>query len=211
MKEIKKCSICGSTVKVCNTEIGLLCGKHYLQYKRHGEIKSRTKYDPNEFVVEEDLVRIFLYNKDGDKVAKALIDKDDYNLVKDYKWCLDKNGYVKNSKQKYLHRTITRETTLYVDHINGNKLDNRKSNLRVCSNADNLKNRVKLPSSNTSGILGVRYRSDRSKWYAEIQVNNKKIRLGSYIDKEDAIKARLEAEIKYFGEYKSKVLNNEID
>lgn len=76
--------------------------------------------------------------------------------------------------------------------------------MRVCSNADNLKNRVKLPSSN-------RYRSDRSKWYAEIQVNNKKIRLGSYIDKEKAVRARLEAEIKYFGEYKSKVLNNEVD
>lgn len=118
---------------------------------------------------------------------------------------------MKNSKQKYLHRIITGETILYVDHINGNKLDNRKSNLRVCSNADNLKNRVKLPSSNTSGILGVRYRSDRSKWYAEIQVNNKKIRLGSYVDKEDAVRARLEAEIKYFDKYKSKVLNNEID
>ena len=100
---------------------------------------------------------------------------------------------------------------MYIDHINGNKLDNRKSNLRVCSNADNLKNRVKLPSNNTSGILGVRYRADRSKWYAEIQVNNKRIRLGSYIDKESAVRARLEAEIKYFDEYKSKVLNNEID
>lgn len=211
MKEIKRCSICGSTIKVCNTEVGLLCGKHYLQYKRHGEIQSRTKYDPNEFVIEEDLVRIFLYNKDGNKVAEALVDKNDYNLIKEYKWCLDKNGYVKNSKQGYLHRIITRETILYVDHINGNKLDNRKSNLRVCSNADNLKNRVKLPSSNTSGILGVRYRSDRSKWYAEIQVNNKKIRLGSYTDKEGAVRARLEAEIKYFGKYKSKVLNNEID
>ena len=83
--------------------------------------------------------------------------------------------------------------------------------MRVCSNADNLKNRIKLPSSNTSGILGVRYRSDRSKWYAEIQVNNRKICLGSYTNKEDAIRARLEAEIKYFGEYKSKVLNNEIN
>ena len=207
----ERCSICGSTTKICNTEVGLLCGKHYLQYKRHGEIQSRTKYDPNEFVIEADLVRIFLYNKDGNKVAEALIDKDDYNLTKEYKWCLDKNGYVKNSKQEYLHRIITRETISYVDHINGNKLDNRKSNLRICSNADNLKNRVKLPSNNTSGILGVRYRADRSKWYAEIQVNNKRIRLGSYIDKEDAVRARLEAEIKYFEEYKSKVLNNEID
>lgn len=99
------------------------------------------------------------------------------------------------------------ESDLFVDHINGNKLDNRKSNLRICCNADNLKNRVKLPSNNTSGILGVRYRADRNKWYAEIQFNKQKINLGSYTEKEDAIKARLEAEIKYFGKYKSQVLN----
>lgn len=103
------------------------------------------------------------------------------------------------------------ESILFVDHINGDKLDNRKNNLRICSNADNLKNRVKLPSNNTSGILGVRYRADRNKWYAEIQCNRQRIRLGSYIDKEDAIKARLTAEYKYFGKYKSKILNNEID
>ena len=137
MKEIKKCSICDSTTKVCNTEIGLLCGKHYLQYKRYGEIQSRTKYDSNEFVIEGDLVRIFLYNKEGNKVAEALVDKDDYNLIKDYKWCLDKNGYVKNSKQEYLHRVITRETALYVDHINGNKLDNHLSNLKWGTNLEN--------------------------------------------------------------------------
>ena len=51
----------------------------------------------------------------------------------------------------------------YVDHINGNTLDNRKQNLRIISNANNLKNRIKLPSNNTSGIIGVRYRKDRNK------------------------------------------------
>lgn len=96
----------------------------------------------------------------------------------------------------------------YVDHINGNTLDNRKQNLRIVSNADNLKNRTKLPSNNTSGVIGVRYRKDRNKWYAEIQYNNNKINLGSYIEKNDAIKVRLAAELKYFGEYKSNI-NNE--
>lgn len=139
-----------------------------------------------------------------------MIDADQLPTVKGYKWCLDSNGYVKNSNQDYLHRIIMQEANLFVDHVNGNKLDNRASNLRICTNADNLKNRVKLSSSNTSGILGVRFRKDRNKWYAEIQVNNQKHYLGSYINKEDAIKARLKAEIEYFGEYKSKVLNNEI-
>ena len=97
------------------------------------------------------------------------------------------------------------------DHVDGNKLDNRRSNLRACSNANNLKNRVNLPSNNTSGIIGVRFRKDRNKWYAELQVDGVTHRLGSYVTREEAIKARLEGELKYFGKYKSKVLNNEIN
>lgn len=208
MKIIKKCCICESTNKVCNTEIGLLCGKHYAQYKKYGHIKTRTKYDPNEFIEEGDIIKIYLYNKDGEKIEEALIDKEDLEKVKNYKWCKDVNNYVKNSQHKYLHRIIMNEYDQYIDHINGNTLDNRKSNLRICSNADNLKNRTHLPSNNTSGIIGVRFRKDRNKWYAEIQCDKIKYNLGSYEKKEDAIKARLEAELKYFGKYKSKI--NEI-
>lgn len=211
MKQIKKCSICGRDTKVCNTEIGLLCGKHYLQYKRHGKILSRTKYDPNEFIIEDSIVKIYLYNSSGEKIEETIIDKDKYDSVKDFKWCLDPNGYVKNSKHQYLHRFVTGEKNLFVDHINGNKLDNRLENLRICCNADNLKNRVNLPKSNTSGVIGVRYREDRHKWYASIQCNNQKINLGSFITKEEAIQARIKAELEYFGEYKSKILNNEIN
>lgn len=207
MKEIKKCSICSSTVKVCNTEIGFLCGKHYNQFKRHGKILERTKYDPNEIKIENDYALIVLYNKNSEPVAEALIDIQDIDLVKNFKWCVDKNNYVKNSKQHYLHRLILNESELYIDHINGNTLDNRRDNLRVCTNADNLKHRVNLPKNNTSGILGVRFRQDRNKWYTEIQVDGRKINLGSYTNKEDAINARLEAEIKYFGEYRSKIKN----
>lgn len=205
MKEIKKCSVCGSANKVCNTEIGLLCGKHYNQFKRHGKILERTKYDPNEIKVLDEYAIIVLYDKDANPIAEALIDKADIELVKNSKWCVNKNNYVKNSKQEYLHRVILNEQDLYIDHINGNTLDNRRSNLRICSNADNLKHRVNLPKNNTSGILGVRFREDRNKWYAEIQYNGHKVNLGSYKDKEDAVKARLDAEIKYFGEYKSEI------
>ena len=74
-----------------------------------------------------------------------------------------------------------------------------------------LKNRVKLPKNNTSGILGVRFREDRNKWYTEIQCNKEKIYLGSFSSLEEAIKARLNGELKFFGKYKSKILNNEIN
>ena len=62
MKENKKCSICGSSNKVCNTEIGLLCGKHYCQFKRHGEIPTRTKCDRNEIKEHVDYAVMALYN-----------------------------------------------------------------------------------------------------------------------------------------------------
>ena len=63
---VKHCCICNSSTKVCNTPIGLLCRKHYLQYKRHGKILNRTKYDSNEIKIDNDIAIIFLYNKDGE-------------------------------------------------------------------------------------------------------------------------------------------------
>lgn len=210
--EIKKCNICQSTNRVCNTDIGLLCGKHYLQYQRHGKILERTKFDPNECIDCDTYFEIIIYDNKCNEKCRSLIDKEDLNLIQNKKWSTNKDNYVISGSTKpfiYLHRLIMNVDDKYVDHINGDTLDNRKSNLRIVSNSDNLKNRVKLPKSNTSGILGVRFRKDRNKWYAEIQCNNQKINLGSYIEKDDAIKARLEAEIKYFGEYKSNI-NNEI-
>lgn len=211
MKQIKTCCICGNCNKTVNTDIGILCGKHYLQYIRYGKIKLRTKYDPNEIKEFSDYAVIYLYDRDSEVIAEALIDKEDIPKVINSKWCKDKNGYVKNSKQEYLHRILFNKTDLFIDHINGNKLDNRKENLRVCNNADNLKNRVRLPKNNTSGILGVRFREDRNKWYAEIQCNKEKIYLGSFTSLEDAVKARLNGELEFFGKYKSKILNNEIN
>jgi hypothetical protein len=98
-----------------------------------------------------------------------------------------------------------------VDHINGNTLDNRKNNLRICTNRENISNRTKLGTNNTSGILGVRFDNRRNKWYADIQYKGKCIFLGYFNIKEDAIKARIDAEKLYFKEFKSKILNNEIN
>ena len=210
-KEIRKCIICGSNKKTVKTDLGILCGKHYLQFKRYGKVLTRSKYDPNEFVIVDDCVYIHLYDKNGNKTAEAIVDLNNYNTVVQHKWCLDKAGYVKNSKQEYLHRFVLNVNNKYVDHINGNKLDNRIQNLRVCTNAQNCQNKVSLPKNNKSGILGVRYREDRQKWYVEIQYNGIKKHIGVFNTKDAAINARIEAEKEYFGEFKSKILNNETD
>ena len=202
MNKVKKCKVCGSTTKVCNTEIGLLCGKHYLQYRRHGRIQSRTKFDPNEVIECENHCEVVLYDKDNNEKCRALIDLEDKQLVKDKKWCCNKNGYVISGSSKpftYLHRLImSAQDCDYVDHINGNTLDNRKQNLRLCTNAKNLQNRVNIPTNNSSGIIGVHFDRSRNKWKVEIGVNGKNKYIGRYNTLEEATKARRDAELLYY-------------
>ena len=85
----------------------------------------------------------------------------------------------------------------YVDHINHNTLDNRRSNLRICTNSANLRN-GDLRINNTSGIKGVRFDRQRQKWVPKIKVNYKDIFLGRFEKLEDAVIARTEAERKYW-------------
>lgn len=87
---------------------------------------------------------------------------------------------------------------LHLDHINGDKQDNRIENLRQVTPAENARNQ-RLCSGNTSGHLGVDYRKDcpNRPWCAKIKVDRKSIYLGSYATKEEAIAARKEAERKY--------------
>jgi hypothetical protein len=80
-----------------------------------------------------------------------------------------------------------------LDHINGNGLDNRIENLRVVTPLENQRNR-KLNKNNKSGTLGVRYRKDKCKWIAYIKYNHKSVSLGSFKTKDEAIKARKQAE-----------------
>lgn len=89
---------------------------------------------------------------------------------------------------------------MFVDHINHNPYDNRKDNLRIVTSTQNSYNR-RIQSNNTSGVTGVYYANDRNKWRAYIKSDKKQIYLGQFDNKEDAIKARKEAEEKYFGEY----------
>jgi hypothetical protein len=86
------------------------------------------------------------------------------------------------------------------DHKNRDTLDNRKSNLRICSHQLNHGNRTKQ-SNNSSGYKGVLWHKQRSKWWARIQIKGKQISLGCYRDKDDAARAYDYAALKYFGEF----------
>lgn len=146
----------------------------------------------------------------------ALIDNEDFNLVNKYKWYYAKNGYAsakvyfgrKNGKniQKgiYMHKVIMKpKKGMDIDHINQNKLDNRKSNLRVCNRSQNLINRPKQ-INNTSGFKGVtffKWGNRIKRWKAQIQINNKHKSLGYYLTKEEANIAYNIGAKEYFGEF----------
>ena len=142
-----------------------------------------------------------------DDNTEFYFDKEDYEKIKDIKWKLDKDGYLIKSTYKtklIMHRIVMdAQKDEIVDHISGNKLDNRKENLRIVTAQQNSMNRG-LGVRNKSGKVGVSFNKARNKWVASIKSNGKSIYLGYYTELEDAIRARKEAEIKYFGEYRRK-------
>ncbi len=131
----------------------------------------------------------------------ALVDLDDYEKLSSNKWNCTHKGYA-SSKNGYMHRIIMNaDENSQVDHINGNKLDNRKINLRLVNNSQNHANKGLL-KNNTSGYKGVWYqRRNVNKWIANIWADNKKYHIGSFATKKEAAQAYDNMAIKLFGDY----------
>lgn len=129
----------------------------------------------------------------------AIVDDADYDRINEHKWCYD-GSYAqrkRNGENIRMHRVLVgAKKGEIVDHINRNKLDNRRSNLRVVSRTVNLLN-SKTPKHNTSGHKGVSWDKQTDKWRAQIQINNKGISLGRFGDIEDAIEERKSAERRF--------------
>lgn len=134
-------------------------------------------------------------------------DKCDYDVVKNHTWGTSKGNRVVatiNRKTVSIHRFILNpEEDKVIDHINGNPLDNRRSNLRICTIQENTFN-AKVSKNNTSGVTGVWFSKEKNKWYAEGKLNQKKIYLGTYQDFAKAVEARVKYEIDNCGEFRSK-------
>lgn len=166
-------------------------------------METKNKYETiNDYVIGYD-----------SKGRKFYFDLEDYELVSKYKWYVHTNGYVrasiydKNTKeitQILLHRLVMNaDKDVIIDHISGERNDNRKRNLRNADYSTNMMNSG-ISKNNTSGVRGVNYDKDTGQWRVRIQVNNKRISLGSFRDIDKAISVRQQAEEKYFGEYAHK-------
>jgi hypothetical protein len=155
----------------------------------------------NEYEVSGEVVVIFLNRRDG-TILETQIETTDLAKMLEYegKWTpwwnkCTKSYYVQghlrlgvNKKTKiYLHRYLTDAPKgQFVDHENNDTLDNRRSNLRFVTNAENQQNRKSTPSDNKSGVLGVSWNRNKNKWQCHIKANGKNMYLGLYDDLEVA-------------------------
>jgi hypothetical protein len=129
----------------------------------------------------------------------TLVDDEDYEYLSQWKWSYLTSGYARrkqNNKCVLLHRFIMNvPDDMLIDHINMNTLDNRKSNLRICTKSQNMANRDKI-STNNGKYKGIYLY--RGKWRAEIK-HIKKIHIGTYDNPEDAARAYDKEAKKIFG------------
>lgn len=156
---------------------------------------AKNKVIGNEYEIEENgTVHVTL--RSGDEM---LCDLEDWERLRQYTWTKDAWGYsvasVKRKRKKFHVMTLGKREGYVIDHIDQNKLNNKKNNLRFVTKAGNSAN-SKLSKNNTSGIKGVV--KCKNKWHAQIMVGGKNIHLGNYDKKEEAAEARRKAEEKYF-------------
>lgn len=143
---------------------------------------------------------------------EAIVDAQWHEMLSATKWHHAKvrgeTGYAVTNKPgcsgvEYMHRVIIdAPSNLQVDHINGDTLDNRKQNLRLCTHRQNQMNRKKSRRKNlTSEYKGVYWCKFSRKWYAQICVHKKSVKLSSHDSEIEAALAYNKAAIEYFGEF----------
>lgn len=180
----------------------------------HSELISNYMSDKRKKYNEYEFTKNYGICYDETKEHKWLFDLEDYELIKSYYWS-NHNGYA-IAKYKELGTTVTMTRIILglktgdkrqVDHINHDITDNRKQNLRICTNQQNNMNKG-IIKSNKSGVTGVGWDKQKNKWCAQIKIGQRHIHLGLFNNFNDAVNVRKQAEEKYFKEYAYKGDNN---
>lgn len=137
----------------------------------------------------------------------TIIDADDYGKIKDILWSISKAGYVVNKSVGFMHRfIIDAPSDMLVDHINHNRTDNRKSNLRLATHSQNNFNRRPL-SGSSSKYKGVTWERSVEKWSSRISYKGSKITIGRFATEEEAARAFDLKAIELRGEWAYQTLN----
>jgi len=186
----RKCIVCGKNATRMVKGM-LLCPKHSSQWYRHHEFNDNTIYAPNDYIYHDDYAEIVLRDRYHKDIGHALIDLDDIEKCKQYKWHLRKGPYViasipegvrSGTKKMHLHRLISDYfgNELCVDHINRNPLDNRKVNLRITNFQTN---------STNKGDTGV-IRVPSGRYQAHVTRHYEPIYIGTFNTFDEALEAR---------------------
>ena len=136
---------------------------------------------------------------------ETIVDDEDFEYLNKYKWYINEHGYAVRTVWKHgrvrIHREIMKTPKgMFTDHINGNKLDNRKCNLRTCNHSQNAAN-AKIYKTNKSNAKGVSWHKESKKWRATIMVSYHSIHLGLFNTVKDASFAYQNAAKNYFGTF----------
>jgi hypothetical protein len=178
------------------------CNRHYQQVKSHGTILIRTMYTLNTYWFEDCICYMQIYDRKQNPKCIVMIDKEDYEKVKDYKWSTTNINRVASYKVGLLSRFVMGITDpkIEVDHKFHNTLDNRKKYLRPCSKSENQANAY-IRLDNISGYKGVMLYPQNKKWTSQVRFNKKCLNLGYFNTKEEAAKAYNKKAVELFGEF----------
>lgn len=145
----------------------------------------------------------------------ALVSDEDFDFLNQWKWyafqpknnktmyAFRTKGHGKGIKKSFaMHFVLMKPAKgLVTDHINGDGLDNRRENLRICTTAENMRNRTRLNKNNKSGFKGVSWQEDHSAWRATVMFNRKQYFGGFYDTVKEAAKGYNQLAKKLFGEF----------
>ncbi len=203
--EHKRIIVRGTSIRNGNT---LSCGCKQTEFvSKHNSI-TRKKY--NKYHIIDDIVYIYFRNSN----EFTYVDLDKWNTIpyiREFCWYKDNEGYARAKIPTHLKSRFDNKVVILLhqlicpcqdgyepDHIDRNRLNNTIANLTPKTHAGNMQNQSKR-IDNTSGIVGVNWNKSNNAWCVRIGVNGKRIHIGYFYDKNEAIKSRLCAEVKYYG------------
>ncbi|HDV6327492.1 TPA: HNH endonuclease [Burkholderia cenocepacia] len=148
-----------------------------------------------------------IVTRNGDVI---LVDADDFAELSQYVWYVGNRGYAYRIRRDGRRRThvvmhrqilgLDHDDCRVTDHVNGNKIDNRRENLRICDQRENMRNQ-KLPRHNTTGYKGVHRVRTTGRFAAQIRINDRCICIGTFDTAEEAAHAYNRTAVECHGEF----------
>lgn len=193
----KHCSVEGCERK---HQARSMCKYHWQNWSRHGTPTPFNFRLPNPIKIDGDVARMTIFRGVTNKpIAETIFDAEDAPLVRRYKWCLT-DGYIKNNQWPLAGFIMGRQK--WVDHINGDRLDNRKSNLRPVDREQNSRNVSVQNRKKSSKYKGVWKTETVSKpWRANIKMRGQNFYIGRFKTEEEAAWMYDQYALELFGVY----------